>query len=50
LLINYVLTSLSMFMLPFFKIPKGVLKKIEYYRSHFFSQNDNQKKKYRLTK
>jgi hypothetical protein len=35
-LINSVLTSLTMFMLSFFKVPKGVLEKIDYYRSRFF--------------
>jgi hypothetical protein len=36
--------------LSFFEIPKGILEKIEYYRSQFYWQNDSQKKKYRLTK
>jgi hypothetical protein len=49
-LINSVLSSLPMFMLSFFKIPKGTLEKIDYFRSRFFCQNDSQKKKYRLTK
>jgi hypothetical protein len=45
-LINSVLTSLTMFMLSFFEVPKGLLeKKIEYFRSRFFWQNDRQKKK-----
>ena len=35
-LINSVLTSLVMFMLSFFEVPKGVLEKIDYYRSRFF--------------
>jgi hypothetical protein len=39
-----------MFMLSFFEISKGVLEKIDYFRSKFFWQNDSQKKKYRLTK
>ncbi|WVZ84217.1 hypothetical protein U9M48_031271 [Paspalum notatum var. saurae] len=39
-LINSVLSSLPMFMLSFFAIPKGVLRKLEYFRSHFFWQND----------
>ena len=34
-LINSVLTSLPMFMMCFFELPKGVLKKLDYYRSHF---------------
>ncbi|WVZ85517.1 LOW QUALITY PROTEIN: hypothetical protein U9M48_032438 [Paspalum notatum var. saurae] len=41
-LINSVLSSLPMFMLSFFAIPKGVLKKLE--------QNDQHKKKYHLIK
>ncbi|WVZ71809.1 LOW QUALITY PROTEIN: hypothetical protein U9M48_020345 [Paspalum notatum var. saurae] len=49
-LINSVLSSLPMFMLSFFAIPKGVLKKLEYYRSRFFWQNDQHKKKYHLIK
>jgi hypothetical protein len=39
-----------MFMLSFFRIPKGVLKKLDYYRSRFFWQGDEHKKKYRLAK
>jgi len=35
-LLNSILTSLAMLMLSFFKIPKGVLKKLDYYRSRFF--------------
>jgi hypothetical protein len=35
-LINSVLSSLPMFMLSFFEVPKGVLKKLDYYRSRFF--------------
>jgi hypothetical protein len=49
-LINSVLSSLPMFMLSFFEIPRGVLKKLDYFRSCFFWQNDEHKKKYRLTK
>jgi hypothetical protein len=33
MLINYVLSSLPMYMVSFFEVPRGVLKKIEYYRS-----------------
>ena len=43
-LINSVLTSLVMFMLSFFEVPKGVLEKIDYYRSRFFWQGDHNKK------
>jgi hypothetical protein len=36
-LINSVLSSLPMFMMSFFKIPKGVLEKLDYYISHFLA-------------
>jgi hypothetical protein len=36
ILINSVLTSLPMFMLSFFEVQKGVIEKIEYFRSRFF--------------
>ena len=49
-LINSILSSLPMFMLSFFEVPKGVLKKLEYFRSWFFWQNDQHKKKYRLVR
>lgn len=49
-LINSVLTSLAMFMLSFFEFPRGVLQKLDYYRSRFFWQSDEHKKKYRLTR
>jgi len=49
-LINSILSNLPMFMLSFFEIPKGVLKKLEYFRSRFFWQNDQHKKKYRLVR
>ena len=49
-LINSVLTSLPMFMLSFLEIPKGVLKRLDLYRSRFFWQSDQHKRKYRLTK
>jgi hypothetical protein len=39
-----------MFMLSFLKIPKGVRKRLDFYRSRFFSQSDELKRKYRLTK
>ena len=35
-LINSVLSSLLMYMMSFFAIPKGVLKKLDYFRSSFF--------------
>jgi hypothetical protein len=49
-LINSVLTSLLMFVLSFFEVPKGVLKKIDYFRSRFFCNMIVKRKKYRLTK
>ena len=49
-LINSVLSSLPMFMFSFFEAPKGVIKRLDYYRSRFFWQSDEHKKKYRLTK
>jgi hypothetical protein len=39
-LINSVLTSLPMFLLSFFEIPKGVRKRLDYYRSRFFWQSN----------
>jgi hypothetical protein len=39
-----------MFMLSFLEIPKGVRKRLDFYRSWFFWQNDQLKRKYRLTK
>jgi hypothetical protein len=50
LLINFALTILPMFLLSFFEIPKGVWKRLYFYRSHFISQSDELKRKYRLTK
>jgi hypothetical protein len=49
-LINSVLSSLPMFMLSFLEIPIGVRKRLDFYRSRFFWQNDENKRKYRLTK
>ena len=49
-LINSVLSSLPLYMLSFFEIPREVLKKVDYLRSRFFWQSDQQKKKFRLAK
>jgi hypothetical protein len=49
-LINSILSSLPMFMMSLFRIPKGVLEKLDYYRSRLFWQCDEHKKKYRLAK
>ena len=37
-------------MLSFFRMTKGILRKVDYYRSRFFWQNNEHKKKYRLEK
>jgi hypothetical protein len=39
-----------MFMLSFLDIPKGVRKRLDYYRSRFFWQEEEDKKKYRLSR
>ena len=49
-LVNSVLTSLPMFMLSFFELPKGVRKRLDFYRSRLFWQSDENKRKYMLTK
>jgi hypothetical protein len=42
---NSILSSLPMFMMSFFKISRGVLKKLDYFRSRFFSRVMNTRKK-----
>jgi hypothetical protein len=37
-------------MLSFFLLPKGVLNRLDFFRSRFFWQDNNEKKKYRLAK
>jgi hypothetical protein len=49
-LINSVLSSFPMYMMSFFSIPSGILKKLDYFRSRFFWQGDEHKNKYRLAK
>jgi hypothetical protein len=49
-LINSILTSMVLLMLSFFEVPRGVLERIEYFRSRFFWQNDEHKKKYILAR
>uniref|UniRef100_A0A453NTJ0 Uncharacterized protein n=1 Tax=Aegilops tauschii subsp. strangulata TaxID=200361 RepID=A0A453NTJ0_AEGTS len=49
-LINSVLTSMPMFLLSFFEVPKGVRKRLDFYRSLFFWQSDEVKTKYRLAR
>jgi hypothetical protein len=36
ILINSILSSLAMFMLSFYEVPRGVLQKLDFYRSRFF--------------
>ena len=50
ILLNSMLLSLQMFMVSFFEMPKGVLEKIDYFRSRFYWQSDQHKRKYRLAK
>jgi hypothetical protein len=45
-----VLTNLVMFMMSFFEVPRGVLEKIDLYKSRFYWQSDEYKKKYRVAK
>jgi hypothetical protein len=42
-LINSVLSSLPLYMLSFFEVPRMVLEKLEYLRSRFFWQADGEK-------
>ena len=39
-----------LYMISFFQLPKGVIKKLDYFRSRFFWQGDGENKKYRLAK
>ena len=43
-LINSVLSNLPLFMFLFFEVPREVLKKLDFYRSRFFWQSDQDKK------
>ena len=45
-----ILTNMVLYMISFFQLPKGVLSKLDYFRSRFFWQGDGEKKKYRLAK
>jgi hypothetical protein len=48
--INSVLTSLAMFMMSFFEVPRGVLERLDYFLSRFFWHGENHKKKYMLAR
>ena len=41
-LINSVLTNMVLYMLSFFQLPKGVLQRLDYFRSRFFWQGDGE--------
>jgi hypothetical protein len=43
-LINFVLTSLPMFMLSLFNLPKGVRERLDFFPSRFFWQCEENKK------
>jgi hypothetical protein len=49
-LINLVLSNMVLYMLSFFLLPKGVLNRLDFFRSRFFWQGDSEKKKYRRAK
>jgi hypothetical protein len=49
-LINSVITSLTMLMLPFLRYQKVYMEKLSTIDQGFFWQSDSRKKKYRLTK
>ena len=49
-LINSELSNMVLYMISFFQLPKGVLQRLDYFRSRFFWQGDCEKKKYRLAK
>jgi hypothetical protein len=49
-LINLVLSSIPIFMVSFFEIPKAVLLKLDAIRSRFFWQGDHHKNKFSLAK
>src|SRR3989337_3062822 len=50
ILINSVLTNMVLYMLSFFHLTKGVVQHLDYFRSRFFWQCDNESKKYRLAR
>jgi hypothetical protein len=49
-LINLVLTNMVLYMISFLLLPKGVLHKLDYYRSRLFWQGASEKKKCQLVK
>jgi hypothetical protein len=43
-LINSILTNMVLHMISFFLLPRGILQKLDYYRSRFFWQGDSEKR------
>ena len=48
ILINSSLTSVSLFMMSFYRIPMGIVKRKDIFRSRFLWSSDPDKKKYHL--
>jgi hypothetical protein len=49
-LINLVLTNMTLYTISSFQVPKGVLHQLNYFQSILFCHEDSEKQKYRLTK
>jgi hypothetical protein len=49
-LLSFVLSSLSIFMMSFFEIPADILKKLDVIQSKFFWQRGGSKRKYSLAR
>ena len=49
-MINSVLSNMVLYMLSFFHLPKGDVQRLDYFRSRFFWQCDNETKKYQLAR
>jgi hypothetical protein len=47
-LLNSILSSLPMFMMSFFEIPKGVFENLDHFTSRFFWKGTTNKRKYKL--
>jgi hypothetical protein len=45
-LVNSMFAGLPVFMLSFLQIPKGVRKRLDFYRSRVFYQSEDSKRKY----
>jgi hypothetical protein len=49
-IINSILTNMVLYMISLLQLSKGVVHRLDYFRSRFFRQGDSENKKYRLTK